>query len=168
MSGSMKPHKTVIAFDPGLTDTGVAVVRGDALLFSGTIRPKGEGPAERLGDLMEKTENLFEAYGPDRCEIEVASHFSYSRSRDAWTGKELNIKDLMKNGYATAVIMAVAGRKNVPTERRDAHTWKLVRGKNMGKEDMKRMACSLFSNLKDKKRLSSHEAEAVCMAFLGQ
>ncbi len=168
MNGSMKPHRTVIAFDPGLTDTGVAVVRGDALLFSGTIRPKGEALAERLGDLMEKAENLFETYKPDCCEIEVASHFSYSRSRDAWTGKELNIKDLMKNGYATAVIMAVAGRKNVPTEQRDAHTWKLVRGKNMDKDDMKRMACSLFSHLKEKKRFSSHEAEAVCMAFLGQ
>lgn len=168
MSGSMQQHKTVIAFDPGLTDTGVAVVKGDALLFSGTLRPKGERLTERLGDLMTKTDALFEAYGPDKCEIEVASHFSYSRSRDSLTGKELNIKDLMKNGYATAVIMAVAGRRNVPTEQREAHTWKLVRGRNMGKDEMKRMACSLFSPLKEKKRLSSHEAEAVCMAFLGR
>jgi len=168
MNGSMLQPKTVIAFDPGLTDTGVAVVRGDALLFSGTLRPKGEGLAERLGDLMEKTEALFQTYEPEKCEIEVASHFSYSRSRDPCTGKELNIKDLMKNGYATAVIMAVAGRRNVPTEERDAHTWKLVRGRNMGKDDMKRLAYSLFSSLKEKKRFSSHEAEAVCMAFLGR
>jgi Holliday junction resolvasome RuvABC endonuclease subunit len=164
----MRQPKTVIAFDPGLTDTGVAVVRGDALLFSGTLRPKGNALAERLGDLMRQTENLFEAYGPDKCEIEVASHFSYSRSRDTWTGKELNIKDLMKNGYATAVIMAVAGRRNVPTEERIAHTWKLVRGRNMDKKDMKRLACSFSSSLREKKRLSSHEAEAVCMAFLGR
>jgi len=168
MNGSTPQPKTIIAFDPGLTGTGVAVVRGDALLYSGTLRPKGEGPAERLGDLMGMTETLFDTYGPQKCEIEVASHFSYSRSRDFWTGKELNIKDLMKNGYATAVIMAVAGRRNVPTEEREAHTWKLVRGRNMGKEDMKRLACSLSSSLKEKKRLSSHEAEAVCMAFLGR
>ncbi len=168
MSGSMQQPKTIIAFDPGLTDTGVAVVRGDALLFSGTLRPKGEGLAERLGDLMEKTEILFQTYEPEKCEIEVASHFSYSRSRDIWTGKELNIKDLMKNGYATAVIMAVAGSRNVPTEERNAHTWKLVRGRNMGKDDMKRLAYSLFSSLKEKKRFSSHEAEAVCLAFLGR
>ncbi len=168
MNGCMQLHKTIIAFDPGLTGTGVAVVRGNVLLFSGTLRPKGERLAERLGDLMKQTEDLFQTYGPQKCDIEVASHFSYSRSRDFWSGKELNIKDLMKNGYATAVIMAVAGGRNVPTEEREAHTWKLVRGRNMGKEDMKRLACTLFTPLKEKKRLSSHEAEAVCMAFLAR
>ncbi len=168
MNGSIQQNKTVIAFDPSITDTGVAVVKGDDLLFSGTLRPKGEGLAERLGDLMEKTETLFQTYEPEKCDIEVASHFSYSRSRDCWTGKELNIKDLMKNGYATAVIMAVAGRRNVPTEERKAHTWKLVRGRNMDKEAMKRFACSLFPSLRGKERFSSHEAEAVCMAFLSR
>jgi Holliday junction resolvasome RuvABC endonuclease subunit len=162
----MQHPKTVIAFDPGITDTGVAVIKGDALLFSGTLRPKGEGLAERLGDLMAKTETLFETYGPEKCGIEVASHFSYSRSRDFWTGKELNIKDLLKNGYAIAVFMAVAGRRNVPTEEMKAHTWKMVSGRNMDKEDMKRFACSLCSSLKEKKQFSSHEAEAVCMAFV--
>ena len=47
----------------------------------------------------------------------------------------------------------------------EAHLWKMVQGRSMGKNEMISLAMQMCPELKTKK-LSSHEAEAVCMAIL--
>ena len=160
---------TRIAFDPGLVATGYAVGRGSNTLFSsGTIRPKGDTKAERLSSLLTDIDAIFQTFGPLFCDIEVAGHFAYERSRDAETDKMLNARSLILNGYATAIIFAVAGRHGIPVEERRAHSWKMVRGRNMDKEQMIRLAYSHCPGLREKGRFSSHEAEAVCLLFTGR
>lgn len=165
MSSSLQ-RNTVIAFDPGINDTGVAVIKGDALLHSGTLKPKGDSMSERLGSLMASVDQIFQTYPPDTCIIERASHFSYSRSADPLSGKDLNAKSILINGYATAVIMAIAGRRNIPVKEMNAHQWKIMGGKNLNKDAMKTLARSLCPAIRQKQILSSHEAEAICMCYL--
>ena len=166
MNGSLQ-RKCIIALDPSINDTGVAVLINGALVFSGVIRPAGVSLSERLGSLMTEVGKLFDHYSPSHCSIEIASSFSYRRSQHSLNGKGLNAKDIMKNGYATAVILGVAGsRQGVKVTEFAAHEWKLVAGKNMNKDDMISFARSLSPELQKIKRLSSHEAEAVCMAHL--
>lgn len=163
----MQPQPNIIiAFDPSIVDTGFAVVRGRRLICSGVIRLKSSDPVPlRLALLMDKAEDLLSSYRPAKCLIEKAPHFSYERSTNRWSGKELNFKDILKNGYATAILLALGAKYCSSVLELEAHLWKKIQGRSMGKNEMILFAMQMCPELKTKK-LSSHEAEAVCMAML--
>ena len=155
----------VMGFDPSIVVTGYSALDRGSLLECGDIKiPPGE-LSERLAYLMAEVERLVMTFRPTIAAVEKPPAFSFARSTDKWTGKGLNAKDILKCGFAMAAIVGMLGRHKVYVDEFDAHRWKICAGRNLGKEEMVRLARSLHPKLQ-RAKLSDHAAEAVCMATL--
>ena len=130
----------------------------------GVIKVKGKTPSERFASLQEEVERLCKEFDVEKGAVEVPPPFSYKRSTDE-DGKALNISAILKNSNAAAVILASFGRLGIRAVPVDAHLWKKCHGKNLNKDDMRRLAERQFPLLRGKK-ISDHVCEAVCMAAL--
>jgi len=64
MPGSLqRKRKCIIAFDPSINETGIAVLNnGNALVFSGVIKTEGESLSEKLSSLLTEVGRLFDLY----------------------------------------------------------------------------------------------------------
>ncbi len=155
----------VIAFDPSYNTTGFAVIEsGRNLITHGIIKPSGEDDCSKFSCLFDDVQTLCAKYHVERGIVEKPPSFSYRRSTNS-DGKALNFAAIQKNSQATAVILSALGRMRIEVVEAYAHQWKLCYGKNLGKRDMIALAKRSFPRLKDKK-ISDHEAEAICMAVL--
>lgn len=155
----------VLAFDPSYNTTGFAVVEtGGGLIAYGLIRLRGKCDSNRYAELMDNVETLCNTYKPERAVVEKPPSFSYRRSVSE-DGRPLNVSSLIKNSNATSVILAALGRLNIRVIEAYAHRWKMCNGVNLNKEDMISLAKRTFPHIKEKK-ISDHEAEAICLAKL--
>jgi len=155
----------VIAFDPSYRTTGFAVVEsGKSLITHGIIRTSGNDDCSRFSSLFDDVQTLCAKYHVERGVVEKPPSFSYRRSTNL-KGKPLNFAAIQKNSQATSVILSALGQMRIKIVESYAHQWKLCYGKNLGKRDMIALAKRSFPGLKDKK-ISDHEAEAICMALL--
>lgn len=155
----------VIAFDPSYKTTGFAIVEsGGSLITHGIIRTSGESDCRKFSCLFDDVQTLCNKYRVERGVVEKPPSFSYRRSTNS-EGKPLNFAAIQKNSQATAVILSALGQMRIDVVESYAHQWKLCYGKNLGKRDMIALAKRSFPVLKDKK-ISDHEAEAICMAVL--
>jgi Holliday junction resolvasome RuvABC endonuclease subunit len=155
----------IIAFDPSYKTTGFAVVEsGGNLITYGIIRPSGESDCTKFSCLFDDVQTLCTKYEVGRGVVEKPPSFSYRRSTNS-NGKPLNFAAIQKNSQATAVILSALGKLRIKVIESYAHQWKLCYGKNLNKRDMIALAKRNFPGLKDKK-ISDHEAEAICMAML--
>jgi hypothetical protein len=158
----------VAAFDPSYVSgrTGYAVVEGDRLIIYGTILLTGGCDSERFASLQREVEALCLQFNIDKGVVERPPAFSYTRSTGE-DGKPLNLSAILKNSAVATIILASLGRLGIRTVEADAHRWKIYRGINLGKDEIKRLIELLFPQLKGR-RLSSHVAEAICMAAMNQ
>lgn len=155
----------VIAFDPSYRTTGFAVVEsGRNLITHGIIRTSGNDDCSRFSSLFDDVQTLCAKYHVERGVVEKPPSFSYRRSTNS-KGNPLNFAAIQKNSQATSVILSALGQMRIKIVESYAHQWKLCYGKNLGKRDMIALAKRSFPGLKDKK-ISDHEAEAICMALL--
>jgi Holliday junction resolvasome RuvABC endonuclease subunit len=155
----------VIAFDPSYKNTGFAVVEsGGNLITYGIIKPSGENDCTKFSCLFDDVQTLCTKYEVERGVVEKPPSFSYRRSTNS-DGKPLNFAAIQKNSQATAIILSALGKMRIKVIESYAHQWKLCYGKNLNKKDMIAFAKISFPRLKDKK-ISDHEAEAICMALL--
>ncbi|MBM4147241.1 MAG: crossover junction endodeoxyribonuclease RuvC [Nitrospira sp.] len=155
----------LIAFDPSYRTTGFAVVEsGGNLITHGIIRTSGDDDCSKFSSLFDDVQTLCTKYHVERGMVEKPPSFSYRRSTNS-DGKPLNFAAIQKNSQATAVILSALGQMRIKVVESHAHQWKLCYGKNLGKRDMIALAKRSFPGLKDKK-ISDHEAEAICMALL--
>jgi Holliday junction resolvasome RuvABC endonuclease subunit len=155
----------VIAFDPSYKTTGFAVVEaGGNLITHGIIRTSGDDDRSKFSSLFDDVQTLCTKYQVERGVVEKPPSFSYRRSTNS-EGKSLNFAAIQKNSQATAVILSALGQMRIKVVESYAHQWKLCYGKNLSKRDMIALAKRSFPRLKDKK-ISDHEAEAICMAML--
>lgn len=162
--------RRVIGIDPSYTpgQTGFAVVEDGQrplLIASGVLRQRGETDSEKFASLQCEVEAVCRKFEVEKGAVEKPPPFAYSRSTDN-DGKALNISAVMKNSNAAAVILAALGRLGIKAVAVDAHQWKKCRGgENLNKDRMKEIAEMQFPQLKGR-RISSHEAEAICLAAL--
>ena len=155
----------VIAFDPSYRTTGFAIIEsGRNLITHGIIRTSGNDDRSKFSSLFDDVQTLCTKYQVESGVVEKPPSFSYRRSTNA-KGKPLNFAAIQKNSQATAVILSALGQMQIKVVESYAHQWKLCYGKNLGKRDMIALAKRSFPGLKDKK-ISDHEAEAICMALL--
>lgn len=155
----------VIAFDPSYKTTGFAVIEsGGDLITHGIIKTSGESDCSKFACLFDDVQTLCSKYEVERGVVEKPPSFSYRRSTNS-DGKPLNFAAIQKNSQATAVILSALGQMRIKVVESYAHQWKLCCGKNLNKRDMIALAKRSFPRLKDKK-ISDHEAEAICMAML--
>jgi Holliday junction resolvasome RuvABC endonuclease subunit len=155
----------LIAFDPSYNTTGFAVVEsGGNLITHGIIKTSGESDCTTFSCLFDDVQTLCTKYGVERGIVENPTSFSYRRSTNS-DGKPLNFAAIQKNSEARAVILSALGKMQIKVVEAYAHQWKLCYGKNLNKQDMIALAKRSFPGLKDKK-ISDHEAEAICMAML--
>lgn len=161
--------RRVIGFDPSYQsgNTGFAVIEcgpRPVLVASGVLAQQGESESERFASLQKEVEAVCMMYGVQKGAVERPPSFAYKRSQSE-EGKPLNISAIIKNSNAAAIILAALGRLGITAVTCDAHQWKKYGKTNLSKADMKALAERQFPQLKAK-RLSSHEAEAVCIAVL--
>ena len=151
---------TVLGIDPGSQCTGWGLVREVsgvlALLECGTIRPKGEGFSERLGNLFQQLSSLVERLQPDEAAVENV-HMAR------------NAASALKLGQARGVVLAACAAHNIPIfDWRPAEVKKSVTGTgSAGKEQVAYMVGRLL-NARITGPADTTDALAVAICHLNQ
>ncbi len=138
VSGYRKRFST-IALDPSINVTGYAIRLGKGRTVSGTIKTVGDGITARLHSLRQQLRAILEKYMPAQAAVEYPPRITYSRSTDAFSGKALNIEDLIKLALATGIVLETCAGFGCLTDAVLA-TWKGIAGKGFtrliaGKQD---------------------------------
>ena len=99
----MKGLPIIVAFDPGINETGFAVLDGQDT-HSGVIRANGDD-AQRIRQIAERAYAMLKP----KCMviIETPSAFTYNRSSRG--GKTLNAGSMAKVNWVVGALVAVAG-----------------------------------------------------------
>ncbi len=138
VSGARKRFST-IALDPSINVTGYAIRLAKERTVSGTIKTASGGITARLHSLRQQLRAVLEKYMPALAAVEYPPKIMYSRSTDAFSGKALNIEDLIKLALATGVVLETCAGFGCLTDAVLA-TWKGIAGKGFtrliaGKQD---------------------------------
>jgi crossover junction endodeoxyribonuclease RuvC len=101
-------QRTILGIDPGTTKTGFAVLgqlgRSLTVLESGTISlPAGRPLAGRLALLQQHLESLIDRHRLDAVAVE-----------DIFTAR--NVRSALALGHARGVVLAAAGRRELPVQ----------------------------------------------------
>ncbi len=96
---------STIALDPSINVTGYAIRLGKGRTVSGTIKTTSGGITARLHSLRQQLGAILEKYMPAQAVVEYPPKIAYSRSTEAFSGKALNIEDLIKLALATGVVL---------------------------------------------------------------
>ena len=150
----------IMGFDPGLTNTGYAVLEKKAnnitLIESGLIKPKkGKELSARLFTIFSETTKLIENFSPNLVVIE-----------NVFYGK--NVQSAIKLGQAKASIMLSAEKCDVdlvdysPREIKQS----IVGNGSASKEQVAFMVKKIFK-LKDEALKSTDVSDAIAVAWCG-
>tara|TARA_Y100000389_G_scaffold45645_2_gene40471 strand:- start:4990 stop:5463 length:474 start_codon:yes stop_codon:yes gene_type:complete len=150
----------ILGFDPGLTNTGYAVLKKDSnnisLIESGLVRPKkGKILSARLFTIFSETSKLIENFCPNLVVVE-----------NVFYGK--NVQSAIKLGQAKASIMLAAEKNNIdlidysPREIKQS----IVGNGSASKEQVAFMVKKIFK-IKDEAIKSMDISDAIAVAWCG-
>ena len=150
----------IIGFDPGLTNTGYAVLRKEAnnitLIECGLVKPKTKKSlSARLFTIFSETSKLIESFSPNLVVIE-----------NVFYGK--NVQSAIKLGQAKASIMLSAEKYNIdmvdysPREIKQS----IVGNGSASKEQVAFMVKKIFK-LNDEALKSTDVSDAIAIAWCG-
>ena len=150
----------VLGFDPGLTNTGYAVLKKElnqiSLIESGLVRPKkSKSLSSRLFTIFSETSKLIEIFSPNLVVVE-----------NVFYGK--NVQSAIKLGQAKASIMLSAEKYNIdmvdysPREVKQS----IVGNGSASKEQVAFMVKKIFK-LKDEALKSTDVSDAIAVAWCG-
>ena len=150
----------ILGFDPGLTNTGYAVLKKDSnnisLIESGLVRPKkGKILSARLFTIFSETSKLIENFCPNLVVVE-----------NVFYGK--NVQSARKLGQAKASIMLAAEKNNIdlidysPREIKQS----IVGNGSASKEQVAFMVKKIFK-IKDEAIKSMDISDAIAVAWCG-
>ena len=150
----------ILGFDPGLTNTGYAVLKKElnqiSLIESGLVKPKkGKALSARLFTIFSETSKLIEIFSPNLIVVE-----------NVFYGK--NVQSAIKLGQAKASIMLSAEKYNIdlvdysPREIKQS----IVGNGSASKEQVAFMVKKIFK-LKDEALKSTDVSDAIAVAWCG-
>ena len=150
----------ILGFDPGLTNTGYAVLKKElnqiSLIESGLVRPKkSKSLSSRLFTIFSETSKLIEIFSPNLVVVE-----------NVFYGK--NVQSAIKLGQAKASIMLSAEKYNInmvdysPREVKQS----IVGNGSASKEQVAFMVKKIFK-LKDEALKSTDVSDAIAVAWCG-
>ena len=150
----------IMGFDPGLTNTGYAVLRKEAnnitLIECGLVKPKAKKSlSARLFTIFSETSKLIESFSPNLVVIE-----------NVFYGK--NVQSAIKLGQAKASIMLSAEKYNIdmvdyaPREIKKS----IVGNGSASKEQVAFMVKKIFK-LNDEALKSTDVSDAIAIAWCG-
>ena len=150
----------ILGFDPGLTNTGYAVLKKElnqiSLIESGLVKPKKDKSlSARLFTIFSETSKLIEIFSPNLVVVE-----------NVFYGK--NVQSAIKLGQAKASIMLSAEKYNIdmvdysPREVKQS----IVGNGSASKEQVAFMVKKIFK-LKDEALKSTDVSDAIAVAWCG-
>lgn len=150
----------ILGFDPGLTNTGYAVLKKElnqiSLIESGLVKPKKcKSLSARLFTIFSETSKLIEIFSPNLVVVE-----------NVFYGK--NVQSAIKLGQAKASIMLSAEKYNIdmvdysPREVKQS----IVGNGSASKEQVAFMVKKIFK-LKDEALKSTDVSDAIAVAWCG-
>ena len=150
----------ILGFDPGLTNTGYAVLKKElnqiSLIESGLVKPKkSKSLSSRLFTIFSETSKLIEIFSPNLVVVE-----------NVFYGK--NVQSAIKLGQAKASIMLSAEKYNIdmvdysPREVKQS----IVGNGSASKEQVAFMVKKIFK-LKDEALKSTDVSDAIAVAWCG-
>ena len=150
----------ILGFDPGLTNTGYAVLKKElnqiSLIESGLVKPKkGKALSARLFTIFSETSKLIEIFSPNLIVVE-----------NVFYGK--NVQSAIKLGQAKASIMLSAEKYNIDLVDYSPREIKLsiVGNGSASKEQVAFMVKKIFK-LKEEALKSTDVSDAIAVAWCG-
>ena len=142
----------VIGIDPGLQNTGYAIIENNDLIGYGVIKPKDKG-YRRFEEISKELSEIINEHSPEICGIE--SIFFMEKS----TGAVIKMAELR------GAILGVLGKLNLRIlNLPPAFIKKSITGNGRAsKEQVKYMVAKLFKL--DEKKLKKDEADAIAIAY---
>ena len=150
----------IIGFDPGLTNTGYAVLRKKSneitMVECGLISPKkGKEVSERLYAIFFETNNLIKKFKPEMLYVE-----------NVFYGK--NVQSAIKLGQAKSSVMLAAEKNNIVSKEFSPREIKqsIVGNGSASKEQVAFMVKKIFK-LDDKVLKKNDISDAIAVAWCG-